>query len=261
MYDWPEIRTATDDWWDGLRRAFEKEGLGDVPAKLSRGGPDDAAWSSGDLLLSQTCGYPYTHGGSATLRLVATPCYGVSGCEGPNYRSFVLARKETPQTRLEDFRNCRAVINDFRSQSGFSALRAVIAPLAGGKDFFNAVITSGGHRISMEMVGTGKADLCAVDAVCLALAERYVPDLLAPLRIIASSPGAPSLPYVTAKRTSDETLGRLRTGLKRALEDPGLDGVRKALFLSGTEVLGDSAYQRILEIENTAIGLGYPGLR
>jgi hypothetical protein len=36
MYDWPEIREATDAWWAGLARAFRREG----PAR--RAGPVDA---------------------------------------------------------------------------------------------------------------------------------------------------------------------------------------------------------------------------
>ena len=36
MYDLPEIRHATDDWWSGLARAFRRAGISDVPDRLDR---------------------------------------------------------------------------------------------------------------------------------------------------------------------------------------------------------------------------------
>jgi len=258
MYDWPEVRDVTDAWWSGLAEAFRREGIKDVPGSLYRSETDGASWTHPDLLFSQTCGYPYTHGGSNHLRLVATPSYGLEGCDGPTYRSFLLCHKDAKQSDISEFRQSRVAVNDLMSQSGYSALRAVIAPLANGQAFFSDVMESGGHRFSMERVGQGKADLCAVDPICYALAERYVPDLLAPLRIIATSPGAPGLPFVTAKPSSDDLVARLRAGLMQAMADPKLSDIRSALFLSGTEILTDSDYRRILEIERSAVDLGYP---
>ncbi len=261
MYDWPEVRAETDSWWQGLARAFRSEGVADVPDILRRDAADDATWEMDNLLFSQTCGYPYTHGGSNHLRLVATPCFDIDGCDGPNYQSFLLCRKDAVQNTVSDFRGSRAAINDLRSQSGYSALRAVIAPLADGKMFFKQVITSGGHRFSMDMVSQGEVDLCAVDAVCFALAARYVPDMIRPLKIIARSPMAPMLPYVSARQTSGPVMRKMRTGLIKALRDPELDAARQALFLSGAEVLTDADYQRILDIEDTAAKLGYPDVK
>jgi len=258
MYDWPEVRSATDAWWNGLAEAFRRQGITDVPVRLHRGEADSDCWKDPNLLLSQTCGYPYTHGGSDHLRLVATPCYGIQGCDGPHYRSFVLCHKDATQTDLAGFRHARAVVNDHMSQSGYSALRAMIAPLSDGQRFFSSVAQSGGHRFSMEMVGRGKADLCAIDSVCYALAGRYVPELLAPLRILASSPWAPGLPFVTAKQSSDDLIARLRSGVMQAMNDPALTDIRNALFLSHAEVLTDSDYQRILDIEQSGVILGYP---
>lgn len=261
MYDWPEVRNVTDAWWQALASAFRDEGITDSPETLFRGNQDTEAWIDPGLLLSQTCGYPYTHGGATHLRLVATPCYGIDGCNGPNYQSFLLCRRDAPQTHIRDFRGSRAVINDTMSQSGYSALRAVIAPHAYGNAFFSEVIKSGGHRRSMALVGQDEADICAVDAVCYALARRYVPDLIAPLRIIAMSPEAPALPYVTTKRASDRLVAQLRAGIMQALNDPGLSEIRNALFISGAEFLVDTDYQRILDIEHGAENLGYRVVR
>jgi hypothetical protein len=60
MYDWPEIRSATDAWWAGIAR---HAGLGFPLTRV----PDYAElWRRDDLVFSQTCGYPFTHGLAAT---------------------------------------------------------------------------------------------------------------------------------------------------------------------------------------------------
>jgi len=258
MYDWPEVKSATDDWWQGLARAFRNEGLADVPTDLLRGGHESNGWKDSNLLFSQTCGYPYTHGGTDTLQLVATPCYQLDGCEGPDYRSFILCREETSVDGLADFKGGRAAINNIGSQSGYSALRAVIAPIANKEAFFGNVMLSGGHRYSMNMVRRGEADLCAVDSVCYALAKTYVPELLIGLKIIASSPAAPGLPYVTARAASKDQLKRIQAGTLTAMSDPDLSTARDTLFIGGARMLTDLDYGRILDIEHDAIALGYP---
>ena len=76
MYDWPEMRAATDGWWAGIARHL---GV-DIP--LSR--PDDFTrpWFSHELLLAQTCGYPFTHALKGQVSYVATPHYDAEGCAG-----------------------------------------------------------------------------------------------------------------------------------------------------------------------------------
>jgi ABC-type phosphate/phosphonate transport system substrate-binding protein len=260
MYDWPEIRAITDNWWKALASAFLDEGVSGLPANLHRGGSDGETWTDPNLLLSQTCGYPFTHGGSQHLRLVATPCYGVEGCEGPNYRSLIVCRADAEQNHVREFRGLRGVINDLMSQSGYSALRAVIAPHAEGRAFFSQVLTSGGHRFSMEMVSTGKADISAIDPVSFALAKRYVPELCATLKVIGTSPDAPGLPYVTHKNVSDKRVEQLRRGLNRAIREPEFADIRKTLFIADVQVVEAQAYDRILEIEQAAVVLGYPNV-
>lgn len=260
MYDWPEVRVATDGWWQVLARAFREAGIKNIPRGLSRSDTDNDCWHRPDLLLSQTCGYPYTHGGAQTSRLVATPVYDADGCSGPDYCSFLLCHRESPQKALDDFRGTRAVINDRQSQSGYSALRAMVAPLARQRSFFRDVHVSGGHRQSMLWVGQGKADLCAVDAVCYALARRYVPALTECLRIVARSAAAPGLPLITSVTASDDLVRRLRDGLSHALSEPSASDLRAALLISGADLLAEPDYQRILEIEKEAVVQGYPEL-
>ncbi len=260
MYDLPELARATESWWRGLAGAMTREGLRDVPARLTR--PDDhtALWRGPGLLFSQTCGYPLTHAYKDDLRLVATPAYGAPGCRGAEYCSVIVVRDDQPATGLADLKGSVAAYNALDSQSGYSALRAAVAPLAGGKPFFARLVESGGHAMSLELVGRGEAEVCAVDCVTFALLARYRPAAVRGLRILAESAVAPGLPYVTGAAIDEDTLSRLRAAVFAALADPSLVETRAALMIEGAEVLRESAYDRILELEQEARDLGYPAL-
>jgi ABC-type phosphate/phosphonate transport system substrate-binding protein len=245
MYDWPEIRDATDAWWQGIARHL---GV-DVP--LSR--PDDFmnAWSSGELLLSQTCGYPFTHGLRGRVQLVGTPHYEADGCDGPGYCSIVFAREDKP---LEAFRGSTAAVNTPDSMSGMLALKLVFAPLAEEGKFFGNSILSGGHLKSLAAVRERRADVCAIDAVCVALARRYRPNDLDGLIEIARSPMVPGLPYVTASYD----VVKLRAALAAAFADPALEEPRARLLVKGFGILGPQDYDIITRYEydmNMAGGL------
>ena len=57
MYDWPEVRTATDRLWIRIHEALAKRGIRS-PETLERNQDHETGWLSPRLLLSQTCGLP-----------------------------------------------------------------------------------------------------------------------------------------------------------------------------------------------------------
>jgi ABC-type phosphate/phosphonate transport system substrate-binding protein len=238
MYDWPEVREATDAFVHNIFRH-----LGWTRTALDRNPDYFSLWRRRDLRFSQTCGYPFTHEFHGRLGYVATPHYAVPGCAGANYCSFVFARERRP---LAGYRHSRAAFNNPDSMSGMLALKLVFAPHAKAGRFFSRAIETGSHVQSMLAVRDGKADICAIDSVCVALARRYRPDYLDGLVEVARSPEVPSLPFVTA-------LGgdavELRLGLAKAFADPELAATREALFLKGHSILADGAYDLILKLE------------
>jgi ABC-type phosphate/phosphonate transport system substrate-binding protein len=259
MYDWPEIRQATDALWTSLRDALRARGI-DAPDMLERERPRSEQWHDPDLLISQTCGYPYATSLRGTVRLVAAPLYVAEGCSGPSYCSVVLVRADDPVRNLYDLRNRRAAFNARDSQSGYCAFRAVVAPLANGNAYFSETTETGSHIASMEAVAAGSADCAAIDCVCWALAEHYRGDLASRLRVLAWSPPAPSLPFITAAGRSDDEVQAIREALFEVQCDPATAATRRTLLLAGVEVVEDSAYDAILDMDRKAADAGYTKL-
>jgi ABC-type phosphate/phosphonate transport system substrate-binding protein len=243
MYDYPEFMLATEAWAAAISRHAGRD------VTLSR--PDDyaAAWSRGDLVFSQTCGYPFTHAFRDSLRLIGTPHYAAPGCDGFRYSSIVFARD---QRALVDYRGCVAAVNTADSMSGMLALKSFFASLARDGHFFERAILSGGHVNSLATLQRGDADVCAIDAVCVAYVRRHRPYLLKGLHQIGETSRVPGLPYVT--REKDVRVWQ--DAVTAACADPALADVRTCLMINGFTVTQPSDYDVIPAIEAAVDALG-----
>lgn len=257
MYDFPALRSATDRLWFRLAAAFARAGAGRAPRGLQRHVPIKDGWRNQGLLFSQTCGYPLTHEFSGTLRYLATPVYDVPGCEGPFYSSAILVRANDPADTFNDLRGRVLAVNGWDSQSGVNCLRPLAAAHAESGRFFGAVRISGGHAYSIAMVKAGQADVCAADAVSFALISETCPERVAGLRVLQWSLSAPSLPYVTSRRSSPRNLDRLRAALLQWIADPALASARQRVRLSAVAFLPLDAYQVIPAMRRAAEKRGY----
>lgn len=253
MYALTELAWIVDLWWEGLARHWREAGLRDVPEASGEASGDlYAVWLAPDLFFAQTCGYPLTHRLKDKVTLVATPRYAAPGCEGATYRSFIVVRADSAIENLADLAGKTAGINGYDSQSGWNVLRRALAPVLKSPADFPRVVETGAHRRSVAAVRAGDVDVAAIDCVTFALLRQVAPNEVEDLRVIAASERAPSLPFVTRKGISTEDLDRLRRGLSAAMADPELADIRRALMISGIEILPLEAYDRILEIEREA---------
>ena len=260
MYDLPEVRDATHRWWAGLAGHLRTAGFSAAPDML--GHPSDPArvWHDPELLLSQTCGYPLIHALAGKLAVLGTPCYRAPGCAGSDYASALVVAADSPATDLAAMRGARCVFNAFDSHSGYNVLRAMIAPLAGGRRFFSSVEPSGSHIASIAAVGDARADLCAVDTVTHALLARERPRILDGTRVLGFSPRAPGLPYVCAATWSTAERARIADAVIRAFADARLADARRRLLLAGFDVDTGDRYHAVAAFERAAVDGGYPRL-
>jgi len=243
--------------WRGLRGHLIAEGLTGVPHELTIPEDYEAHWLDPRLLLGQTCGYPLEHALAGRVQYVGTPAYDAPGVDGTFYRSAIVVRASDAAQSISALRGRRAAYNSHTSQSGYNAFRDLVAPEAQAGSFFSSVVETGSHRASLLAVIAGDADVAAIDAVTLAGESAA---MRASVRIVNWTEAAPALPFITSLATSSADLDRLRRGIATAFADPQLANVRKALHLSGFEVLAADAYKPIVAMEQRAIALGYPAL-
>lgn len=254
----PPLVAATDMLWGFIRDGLRRAGLPGIPEVLDEDVAYDAAWLRPDLLLAQTCGFPYVKRLRGKVRLVATPVYDLPGCDGPTTRSFIIVARNCEAQSLGDLRGAVAAINEPGSNSGTNLFRAAIAPFAQGGRFFSSVIETGGHLASIDAVATGMADIASIDCITFGNTNRFEPARLANIRVLAETEGGPGLPFVTHATTSDEELAMLRRILASVETVPELSHVRDILSLRRFEVLSDADYERLADLERQAIALGYP---
>lgn len=245
MYDWAEVRWATDALWAAIADRLNAAGIA-APDALTRSCPLDEVWTNPALLLSQTCAWPYITRLRGHVSLVATPVYDVDGCAGGLYSSFLVTRADEPGASLAAFRGRRFAINHRESLSGFVALRrAMTAEGLGEEDV--GWLETGGHRDSMRAVAEGRADLAAIDAICWALAGRHE-TAAARLKTVGRTPLRPGLPFVSSASADPNTVRVIREALVEAVRDPQTRSAREALFLAGIEVIPEADYVALAQL-------------
>jgi ABC-type phosphate/phosphonate transport system substrate-binding protein len=232
MYDRPETVAANDRFWALIREGLGRRGVA-APERLTRGNGDPfATWLSPDLVLSQTCGFPYRARLHGHVTLIGTPDYGVEGCAPGHYCSRIVVRADDPRAGLAAFRGARVAYNEALSQSGWAALAHHAPELTEGP-----VIRTGGHARSARLVADGGADLAAIDAVTWALLARDEP-FAAGLRVITSTQPTPGLPLIAAPG-ADREATRAAVAEAIAALDPA---DRATLLLRGLADIPAEAY-------------------
>lgn len=250
MYDWPEIAWATDALWSAIVARLARGGM-EAPPSLDRTRPLDDVWRDPNLLLSQTCGYPYATSLKGIVRLIGTPVYAVEGCEGPLYSSAVVVRRGEGERSLAELSR-RIAFNSRDSLSGYVTL---LAWLRGNRSDPAAAgwIETGSHRASLRALASRDADLAAIDAVCWTLAQRHEPAAAAMLEVIGWTSLRPGVPLITAGGRGDAETSLIRDAVAEAMADPALGEARRALVLSGLAQLMPAEYEPL-----RSVGASYP---
>lgn len=253
----PPVAEATELFWQAFAARIRLMGL-DAPSTLDGTIRYDQAWLRPDLLFGQTCGYPYVRHLRGKVQLVATPVYGLPGCDGAFKCSFLIVNARCSAENIEGLRGSRAAINEPGSNSGYNLFRHFVAAYAVDGRFFASVVETGGHLASIDAVASGKADIASIDCVTYGNTLRLDPDRLAGVRILAETVKGPGLPFITAASTSASDLAILRQALAQTIADPDLADVCDTLSLRGISVLGDADYEMLAELDRDAARHGYP---
>ena len=255
-YDLPEMRSATDAFWERLRERLNARGIADIPSTLDRVRPHGTD-RDGAALFTQTCGYPLFTTARGHFTILGAPRYRVPGCEGSLHRSFIVVRATETIRDLAGLRGKRFAINEVDSNSGMNLPRRLFAPLARGAHFFSSTVVTGSHAASAALVASGGADAAAIDCVTHALLKRYRPSAVRNLRIIAETLSSPTPPLVTSIYSSMALVAELRGALLELTSSHADAPICEALFLAGMDICDVTAYDVIVTYEREAERLDY----
>ncbi len=231
MYDMPAVQSANDRFWQAIRAA-----LGHGPHDLTRDEDVWDVWRSPDLLLAQTCGYPYRAKLHGSVHLVGTPDYGLPGCPPGYYRSELVVRADDPRETVSAFDGARFAFNEPLSQSGWAAPMIHIGAQAG----FSELLRTGGHANSLRAVADGQADIAGIDGLTWAMLQEQG-CTTANLRVLDSTIPTPGLPYITALTQHPEEIAQ---AVRTAIGDLSAPD-REALHLEGLIQIPPDAYLAI----------------
>jgi len=259
MYDFAQVRPSNLRFWQAVRsQLLADSSLGDVfsdcqlPHQFSetRSAVETSCesdslrqrWTSPDLLLSQTCGYPYVMHLREKVSLIGTPDYGVVKDRPGWYDSVIVIRADDVRDRLEQFEGARFVLNGWDSQSGCHAMMDTLLALVGECRFFGSCTVSGAHLASLASIARSDADIAVIDSVTWRLAKRYDSNCQK-LRVLCRTRPTPGLPFISCQHQQAHDLSG---AVSRAIDQlPASD--RDALGLKGLWRATADDYSLILE--------------
>ena len=229
MYDLPGVERDVDLLWAAIAEHIDAD-----PVRLR---PDDLHehWSSGEFVLSQTCGYPLVESLHHLIVVGAfTTAVGVG--DGSHYQSVIVEPKLPSSGPV--------AINSWESLSGYVSLAHFLAeerPDVLKHGPVSPLIT-GGHRYSLAAVASGVASLASIDAVTFDILSRTAPDMVAAVRRVGSGPTVPCLPLVAA---NDEHRVRLFHALEQVVQMESLQPALRHLAITGFNPLDRHAYSGV----------------
>jgi ABC-type phosphate/phosphonate transport system substrate-binding protein len=212
MYAVRGAHDHTDTLWRCLRDSLRRSGI-EAPEQVSAITPRIDGWLHPDLILGQTCGLPYITRLCDRVELIGTPDYGVEGCAPGFYHSNLVVSAADKRRQLSEFLGATFAFNGRDSQSGYGAMMRAAASFAKAGRFFGRAIHTGSHDASMRLVGTGYADIAAIDSVTWRISRQF-DSVTEGLRSIGTTEPTPGLPFIAAKSRWDvRLLDAVRAGV------------------------------------------------
>ncbi|WP_430259667.1 phosphate/phosphite/phosphonate ABC transporter substrate-binding protein [Neorhizobium sp. IRS_2294] len=226
----PKIRGL----WDALFAwlGHESSVAMDIVAHASPA-PLSDLWARPDMGAVFMCGYPFSQlkPEQRPLPLAAPVSTADWGRGKPLYASRVITARNSALTAA-DLQSARWGWTVRDSQSGYHAPREFAASLQQGNSAFETVGPLLNPTGVAEAIASGRADVGAIDAYAYQLMEMHEPQMIADLRVIATTAPAPFPMLVAARRQPAEIISALRQALWSAHKHAKSRAILSSLGLS-----------------------------
>ena len=223
--------------------------------------PLEDLWSRPDLGCVFMCGYPIALGLADVVPLAA-PIPDAPWAEGrPVYRSDLIVRADAPFRTLEDTFTGTAGWTVAHSHSGFNAFRHHLLAYRTPErlTLYRAVtgdlVTA---RRILDGVRDGSLDVGPLDAWWHRLIARHAPDLVAGIRVLASTATATIPAFVASPALPAADVEALKAAFAAASSRPWFSGLAADLCLTGFAPVTRDDYAVTLAWDREAKAAGYP---
>lgn len=243
-----EVAPGAARVWRALfARVFEQAG---VQMRIVEHGwpqPIDALWREPDLGCAFMCGWPFAR---STMQPIAAPVPSPARYEGlPRYCSEFLVREASGWTTLEQTFGRRFGWMAENSHSGFNAPRAYLSQFVSAERpslYAEARGPLGTPVRALEALKGGDVDVVALDSFFLDLCRAHLPERVAGLHCVATTPWTPIPLLVAAPAVDAAVVQRLRQHLLAAHDRPAYAPLLADLRVERF-VTPDAASYRVLE--------------
>jgi ABC-type phosphate/phosphonate transport system substrate-binding protein len=202
-------------------------------------------WRRPDLAATFMCGWPYLRL-NLGHQVLAAPVPSAAWAGGkPVYCTHFVVRKDAPFQRLEDTFGHRFAFTISDSHSGYNAPRRHLMRYrtAGGPLYREIVGPLTTPRRMLEAIVDGRTDVGPLDSFAFALLERHEPDLVAPVRVLASTDTVPIPSLMASQGMDPAVIERLRGAVLSVGARPELADVRRDLCIAGFARLDPAVYE------------------
>ena len=253
----PEVEAG---WRELLEHVAREAGVAFNYLPFPAPQPLEQLWKRSDLGLVFMCGYPIAQH-LAPVVPIAAPIPDAEWAGGRAlYRTDLIVRQEAGYRSLEDTFGARAGYTVAHSHSGFNAFRHHLLPYRTPQrpvlygEMVGELITA---RNVLDAVRTGRIDVGPLDAYWHALISRHAPQLVAGIRVLASTATAPMPALVAAPTVAPDVIDRLRGALLGAAQRPWFGPLAARLRLAGFAPVTVDSYAMLLDWEREALAAGY----
>lgn len=236
MYEREELKGPHKELWELICQGLIANSLS-APKSLVLGDSGTRIWEKKNLVLSQTCGFPFSTNLMGKVFYVGTPSYELKNCNPGYYRSVFIVNRNNKQKNVEAYINKKFAVNSFESQSGYVAACNYFS----GGMAFNDIVVSGSHRNSAIMVSDGVVDIACLDDVSwqhIKKLDKFALDLVE----ISRTDPTPGLPFITVKYGDHVDL--LYSVIKRAISKLSAKST-SMLLLTGLSWIDPKEYYKV----------------
>ena len=253
----PEIEAV---WRDMLARVAEEAGVTMAYTPCPAPQPLESLWARPDLGCVFMCGYPVAlH--MADVVPLAAPVPRAHWAKGvPVYRTDFIVRRDGPFQTLQDTFGHHFGWTVAHSHSGFNAPRHHLLQYRTPqrRALFGAAIGNlVTARAILDAVVAGRIDCGPLDGYWHLLIARHKPELVAQLRVVASTDCAPMPPLVASPALGAEAIARLKAALAAAHDRPWFARLADELLIERFEPVEQADFALTLAWDRQAKADGY----